>query len=166
MFVIQLESLLTGFPTHPAEAVATRRHWRYLAVATHLLGPFMTFLPGLALWFWAWDRDDELARQGRSAFRFQLLLFLGYIFIATRVNVDAAGLFLTFRFVTLGQWLQSLTWRNGSGTFALAAGTLGFCFLYASSMFFSLFSALRVFQGRSAWYPNWLSFPLPVGGRK
>lgn len=139
---------------------------RILIAGVHLLGPVATFLPGLALWLWAWDHDAVAARHGRAAFRFQLLLFVMYIIIAARVDIDVASLFITCQFTHFWHAMQAAPWRDGTGQLLEIGCTLLFCFLYASSVILSVCSAFRALDSRSAVYPKFLMFPLPSGSAK
>jgi uncharacterized Tic20 family protein len=111
----------------------------------------LTFLPGLALWFSAWDNDQWLKAHGRSAAKFQMAILAGYIFIAVAVTsadetFQVHGVILQLTNDFHKHRLISLVW--------LMVGHLGFILLVMASIFFSLRSAWRAIRGlapRNGW---------------
>lgn len=75
---------------------------RWLAALTHLVGPALSFLPGLALWFHAMNRDPWLEAHGRLAARFQLGALIGYLVLTPLALFSGPG--------ALDQLLLPLLW--------------------------------------------------------
>ncbi len=117
---------------------------KWIAAIIHILGPLLTFLPGLALWFWAWDGDLWLKAHGHSAARFQLTVLAGYVFIAmafssSEENLQVHSVISQLQVDVHQHLLLPLIW--------LMAGHLGFAAIWSASIFFSLRNAWRAIHG-------------------
>ncbi len=72
----------------------SRHMQRFLAAAAYLFAVSLSFLPGLALWFWPRDRDLWLEAHGRSAALVNFAIFVGYLVLAPFTHI--LGLLATF----------------------------------------------------------------------
>lgn len=126
---------------------------KWIAALTHLLGPAMTFLPGLALWFWAWDRDPWLKAHGRSAAVFQLAVLLGYVFIAMAFSSPQENPHL---YAVPMQFVNDFHHHLLMSLIQLIVGHLGFAAIWGAAIFFSLRSAWRAMRGLLPSHPLWM----------
>lgn len=132
---------------------------RMLAAAVHLAGPWLSFLPGLALWYGAWNHNETLVQHGRAACRFQLAVLLGLMMMAPAYNGNLPGIFMALNMPVIMGWLHSVDhspWRCAL-EFVCTFGLFAFWF---SSIGFGLLNTIRASLGRSPWYPRWLAIPL------
>ncbi|NNM84522.1 MAG: DUF4870 domain-containing protein [Phycisphaerales bacterium] len=131
---------------------------RMLAAVVHLAGPWLSFLPGLALWYGAWDRNEVLVKHGRAACRFQLAVLIGLVLMAPAYNGNLPGIFMAFNMPVINGWLQSVDHSPGRGLLEFVC-TFGLFALWFSSIGFGLLNTLRAALGRMPWYPRWLAIP-------
>ena len=153
----------------------SRHMQRFLAAAAYLFAVSLSFLPGLALWFWPQERDPWLAAHGRRAATVNFAFFLGYLLLAPFTHI--LGLLATFvrlfkfsnlrfqiphvKFLILNPLISAVAAPHGIvyalwgphywvGIFTSLA-SLGFVSLWLSAIVFNLSSAWRAARGLGPW---------------
>ncbi|MCL5945748.1 MAG: DUF4870 domain-containing protein [Planctomycetes bacterium] len=129
-----------------------RKKW--IAALTHLLGPVLTFLPGLALWFWAWDRDPWLKAHGRSAAGFQIGVLLSYVGIAIFFSPQQEN--LQVHAVPM-QFMKDIHQHQLSLLIQLIVAHAGFMVIWAAAIIFSVRSAWLAIRGAPPPHPLWMT---------
>ncbi len=141
---------------------------KILAAAAYLSTPVLSFLPGLALWCWAKDRDPWLQAHGRSAALVNFTIFVGYLVLAPFVHlgdlvaiagyVDAilSGLPATphrlpAAVVAPHGILAAILGPHYLVGAACAAATASFLALWLGALVFNLLSTWRVANGLGPW---------------
>ena len=141
---------------------------KILAAAAYLSTPVLSFLPGLALWCWAKDRDPWLQAHGRSAALVNFTIFVGYLVLAPFVHlgdlvaiaayVDAipSGLPATphrlpAAVVAPHGILAAILGPHYLAGAACAAATASFLALWLGALVFNLLSTWRVANGLGPW---------------
>ena len=146
----------------------SRHMQRFLAAAAYLFAVSLSFLPGLALWFWPRDRDLWLEAHGRSAALVNFAIFVGYLVLAPFTHI--LGLLATFirlyEVVVTKFPLSSHSASAGAvsapilyalwGPHYLTAlltslASLGFVLLWLGAIVFNISSAWRAARGLGPW---------------
>jgi uncharacterized Tic20 family protein len=146
--------VFTPRPVDLGETMTPAPTARFTAVVVHLLGPVMFFVPGLAVWFYAQDRDAWLAAQGRRAAGFQAFIFAGYMVLVPTIPL-AGPTFFRFRAGSMVPSLPHLVWQHPLAALLVYGGTLVFNGLRWASILWSLASAVAAMLGRGCVYPTW-----------
>ena len=141
---------------------------KILAAAAYLSTPVLSFLPGLALWCWAKDRDPWLQAHGRSAALVNFTIFAGYLVlvpfvhlgdlvaIAAYVYAILSGLSATPHRLPAGVGaphgiLAAVLGPHYLAEAACVAATTFFLALWLGALAFNLFSTWRVSNGLGPW---------------